>query len=107
MTQPNPIPHSGPPSISVVETEESVLARTFILHVKSRGSFETAVKIGAFISNRQGAETVDVKETTVTLDKLEYGVTYRVNITATSVDCPEAGASSVVVPVALEARKSH
>ena len=61
-----------------------MLARTFILHVKSRGSFETAVKIDAFISIRQGTETVDVKETTVTLNNLEYGVTYRVNITATS-----------------------
>ena len=102
MTQPTPIPYSGPPSVPVVETEESVFTHTFILHVISRGSYDTAVKIGTLILDKQGTETVDVVDTTVTLSGLEYGITYRVNITATSIDCPESDTSSAVVSVALD-----
>ena len=85
----------------VVEAEESLFTRTFILHACSKqritwDSYEDRC------SYKQGTETVDVVDTAVTLSGLEYGITYRVNVTATSIDCPESDTSSAVVSVALD-----
>ena len=99
---PPPPPHSGSPSILDVNLSELPLIRAIKLHVSSRGSFETAVKLIATLLNDGGTETVNVMDNIITIEGLEYEHSYNINVTAVSIDCPEAGIKSNLVPFSLE-----
>ena len=94
--------HSGSPSILEVDLRELPLKRAIKFHVSSRGSFGTAVKLIATLLNERGTETVDVIDNIITIEGLEYERSYNINVTAVSIDCPEAGIKSNLVLFSLE-----
>ena len=49
----------------------------------------------------EGGGTISVSNNVITVGDLEYDFMYKVNIIATSAQCPDVETSSTVVPVSL------